>query len=307
MGYSRSRKHTNNPILEPQGYGWESRAVFNPTAWTDGKRVYLLYRAEGPSGFPNRKFCSRIGLAVSEDGVLFIRHKMPVLEPTEPYEIPGGCEDPRLVRIGDVFFMTYTAYDGKTARLALAKSTNLVHWEKCGIMLPDDQWDEFFPDEKIRALFPRGWSKSGAILSGQVNGLYWMYFGDTHIFAATSKDLYRWNVIGTPVISPRSGYFDSKLVEPGPPPVLHNNGIWLGYNAADNDLRYTFGQCVFDCNNPQVVVFRDDRPILEPTTQHEITGQVQKVVFGSGSVQFKGQKFLYYGMADSRIGVAILD
>jgi len=307
FGFSIARRYANNPILVPQGSKWEARAVFNPTAWTDGKRVYLLYRAEGPSGFPDREFCSRIGLAVSEDGINFIRNEYPVLQPTEPYEIPGGCEDPRLVRIGDVFFLTYTAYDGKTARLAMAKSADLMHWEKCGLLLPDHQWESFFPFEQFCSLFPRGWSKSGAILSERVNGLYWMFFGDTHIFAATSNNLLEWDVIAQPVISPRPGYFDSRLVEPGPPPVLLSDGIWLGYNSADNDLRYSFGQCLIDSKNPQSVIYRSNSPILHPSTIDEIDGQVPSVVFGEGLVLFKGVWFLYYGMADSKIGVAFLN
>src|SRR5437016_5144752 len=116
-GLDSLRKHAGNPILAPQGDGWESRAVFNPAAWTDGRQVYLLYRAEGVSAFPDRAFTSRIGLAVSTDGIHFTRDPLPVLEPTEPFEIPGGCEDPRLVCIDDTFYMTYTAYDGGVAQL----------------------------------------------------------------------------------------------------------------------------------------------------------------------------------------------
>src|SRR6059058_2683676 len=100
-GFDSLRKHAGNPILVPQGDGWESRAVYNPAAWTDGQQVYLLYRAEGPCDDPGRAFTSRIGLAFSSDGIHFMRESLPVMEPTEPYEIPGGCEDPRLVRIGD--------------------------------------------------------------------------------------------------------------------------------------------------------------------------------------------------------------
>ena len=92
-GFDSFRKCEGNPILVPQGDKWEAHAVFNPAAWTDGKRVYLLYRAYGPHDLPGKAFASSIGLAFSNDGVHFKRELFPVIKPTEPYEIPGGCED----------------------------------------------------------------------------------------------------------------------------------------------------------------------------------------------------------------------
>lgn len=307
FGFSGARKYDGNPILVPRGTSWESRAVFNPTVWTDGERVSMLYRAEGPADHPDRESCSCIGFATSDDGLHFVRNTGPVLEATEPFEIPGGCEDPRLARPAGEYCLTYTAYDGTTARLALATSEDLLHWKKHGPMLPDERWEAFFPNEEIRSCFPRGWSKSGAILPQQVNGLYWMFFGDTHIFVATSKDLRHWDVIEEPLLSPRPGFFDSRLVEPGPAPVLLPEGIWLGYNGADGDLRYAFGQCLLDPRDPRLVLARSETPLLEPTTVDETEGQVPNVVFGEGLVAFKGDWLLYYGMADSRVGVAFLD
>ena len=306
-GLGPFRKCDGNPILEPRGDGWESLHVFNPAAWTDGERVYLLYRAEGPCKFPGREVGSTLGLAVSTDGLHFEREDEPILTATEPFEMPGGCEDPRLTHIDGTFYLTYTAYDGKTARLSMAASPDLRNWEKLGPVLDDDQWELYFPNEEHRALFPRGWSKSGAMLPKKVDGHYWMYFGDTHIWAAYSADLRHWDVAQGPVLSPRPGLFDSRLVEPGPPPVVLPGGIWLGYNSADTELRYAFGQALIAPDNPTEVLRRCIRPLLEPTTAEETDGQVDQVVFGEGLVMFKGKWFLYYGMADSRIGVAIAD
>lgn len=114
-------KYEGNPILKPTSEGWESHSLYNPTAWTDGEEVFLLYRAEGPCDFPGRSFTSRVGLATSRDGIHFERWDQAVMGPTESYEAPGGCEDPRLVKIGETFYLTYTAYDGKVdSRLGLA-------------------------------------------------------------------------------------------------------------------------------------------------------------------------------------------
>jgi predicted GH43/DUF377 family glycosyl hydrolase len=306
-GLGPFRKHPDNPILGPQGDGWESRAVFNPAAWTDGEQVYLLYRAEGPWDFAARGFASSLGLAVSRDGVQFAREAEPVLVPTELYELPGGCEDPRLARIDGRFYLTYTAYDGMTARLVMAVSDDLRAWEKWGPLFQDDAWDTLFPRVEYRSQFPRGWSKSGAILPEKVGDEYWMYFGDKLIWAAHSRDLRHWAVSPEPALAPRADQFDALLVEPGPPPVLRSEGIWLGYNAADAALRYTFGQALFDADDPARLLRRSARPLLEPTTADEVEGQVPQVVFGEGMVFFQGRWLLYYGMADSRIGVAVAD
>ncbi|MFQ5776584.1 MAG: glycoside hydrolase family 130 protein [Terriglobia bacterium] len=264
--------------------------MFNPAAWTDGKTIWLLYRAEDKTGIGQWNGTSRIGLATSRDGLDFQRKAEPVLEPTEAWEIPGGVEDPRLVKVEDLFYLTYTAYDGRTARLALASSKDLRRWKKHGLVFPD-----------------RGWTKAGAILPTPINGKYWMYFGDSDIRAATSTDLLHWNVIEEPVLRHRAGTgkFDSKLVEPGPPPLLTVQGILLLFNGANDENVYASGQALFDRNDPTKLLARTDSPFLQPTANLERDGQVPRVVFIEGLVRFKKRWFLYYGMADSRIGVAL--
>ncbi|HET6567504.1 MAG TPA: hypothetical protein VFG50_06030, partial [Rhodothermales bacterium] len=186
--FDRFQKYPGNPIVQPQGTTWESKDVFNPAAWTDGDTVYLLYRAEDSTGIGQWNGTSRIGLATSKDGLHFEREAEPVFGPTEPWEQPGGTEDPRVVKVGGTFYLTYTAYDGETARLALASSRNLRQWTKHGLIFPN-----------------RGWSKSGAILKDSVDGRYWMYFGDTDIWAASSPDLIHWTAIDEPVLKRRPG------------------------------------------------------------------------------------------------------
>ncbi|HLF88699.1 MAG TPA: glycoside hydrolase family 130 protein [Anaerolineales bacterium] len=282
-------KYQHNPILTPTGTTWEAKDVFNPAAWTDGETIWLLYRAEDTTGIGKWNGTSRVGLATSTDGFHFSRELHPVLEPTVPWELPGGCEDPRVVKVGDVFYLTYTAYDGETARLALATSKDLYTWEKHGLLFPE-----------------RGWTKSGAILTTPVQGKYWMYFGDSDIWAAHSSSLLNWTVVEEPVLRPRPGHFDSHLAEPGPQPILTEDGILLLYNGADDEMRYTAGQVLFDPQDPTRVLSRSEMPFLSPTTELEYTGQIPNVVFVEGLVSFKGRWFLYYGMGDSGIGVAVV-
>lgn len=281
-------KYEANPILTPTGSTWQSKDVFNPTAWTDGELIYLLYRAEDSTGIGQWNGTSRIGLATSTDGISFDREEDPVLSPSEPWELPGGAEDPRVVKIGDTFFLTYTAYDGETARLAIATSTDLRNWVKHGLVFPD-----------------RGWTKSGAILPEKINGQFWMYFGDTNIWAAHSEDGIQWTVVEEPVLTPRDGKFDSRLVEPGPAPIITEDGILLLYNGADDDLFYASGQALFSPSDPTELIARSEAPFLTPTTELERTGQIPNVVFIEGLVRFDDRWFLYYGMGDSGIGVAM--
>lgn len=280
-------KYDANPIITPQGDTWEAKDVFNPAAFADNDQIYMLYRAEDSTGVGIWNGTSRIGLGISDDGLQFDRHPDPIYEPVDDFELPGGAEDPRIVKIDDTFWLTYTAYDGETARQALASSTDLFTWERHGLIFPQ-----------------LGWTKAGAIVPIQINGRYWMYFGDTNIWAAWSEDLINWTPIEEPVMRPREGMFDSRLIEPGPTPVITEHGILLLYNSADDDLVYRTGQALFDINDPTRLLERSDDFFMEPDYELEVDGQIPNVVFIEGLAKLGDTWFLYFGMGDSGIGVA---
>jgi beta-1,2-mannosidase len=281
-------KFEENPILTPRGNSWESKDLFNPAAWSDGETIYMLYRAEDSAGIGQWNGTSRIGLATSTDGINFNRQPNPVLEPSEPWELPGGTEDPRIVKIDSTFYLTYTAYDGETARLALASSIDLENWTKHGLVFPE-----------------LGWTKAGAIVPEKINDKYWMYYGDTNIWIAWSEDLINWTPVKEPVMTTRESRFDSGLIEPGPTPLITENGILMLYNSADDDLVYRTGQALFDINDPTNLMSRSESYFLEPDIELEIGGQIPNVVFIEGLAKIGNRYFLYYGMGDSGIGVAI--
>ena len=108
-------RYTGNPVLEYiNEHSWESKYVFNAGAIKIDSKVYLVYRAVGEDNV------SRLGLAVSEDGLRFTeRLEKPIFEPKGKSE-EQGCEDPRLILIDDRIYMVYTAYDGLVAQIALA-------------------------------------------------------------------------------------------------------------------------------------------------------------------------------------------
>lgn len=316
-----------NPILQPnlsqefvcpvqhKKVKWESKNVLNPCAIIRDGKVYLLYRAQDSLGV------SRIGLAISTDGIHFEKNQQPILFPDNDaflvYEAKGGIEDPRIVETEDGgYFLTYTSYDGKTARLCGAFSKDLLKWEKIGPL---------FRSVKYLDL----WSKSGAVIvklskshliAEKIGGYYWMYFGDTNLFLAKSTDLRNWEICEDgesqeriAVMNPRKGYFDSRLVEPGPFALHTNKGILLlynGSNAANYGVQYlpkfayAAGQALFDTNQPFKLMQRTISPFIWPNKKYEQVGEVNEVCFIEGLVPFKGKWFLYYGTADSKIAVA---
>lgn len=276
-------KHEVNPILVPQPKSWfEHECVYNAAAVVHEDRVCLVYRAEGRYG----EYISRLGLATSLDGIHFERcAENPVMGIDGPfYDMERrGCEDPRVIKIDDTFYMTYTSWDGRNIHLSMATSTDLIRWQKHGSIIPG--------------------TKSGAILPQKVNGRYVMYFGDTNIWCAYSEDLLHWNVDENPVLRPRPDHFDSVLIEPGPPPLLTDEGILLIYNSSDG-VRYAVGQALFDRENPKRLLARTKQPVIVPSADWEKYGKVNHVVFAEGLVRLGDTWHLYYGGADKCIGVA---
>jgi predicted GH43/DUF377 family glycosyl hydrolase len=292
---------------------WEGLHTFNPAAVVKDDRIYVLYRAEDDTGVTAiGAHTSRLGLAVSDDGLHFRRLPQPDLFPAndgqKDNEWTGGCEDPRLVESEDgTFVVMYTQWNHKTARLAVATSRDLTHWTKYGPVFPNRE----------------GSSKSGAIVcqlvdgrmkAVKIGGKYRMYWGEGAIFCASSEDLIHWDA-GQPVMRTREHKFDSSLVEAGPPPVLTDHGIVMLYNGKNDSVvgdlglppdTYAAGQALFDARNPNQLLARAEGPFYQPEAAFERSGQYAAgTTFIEGLVSFHKQWFLYYGCADSYVAVAV--
>lgn len=113
----------------------------------------------------------------------------------------------------------------------------------------------------------------------EINGRYWMYFGDINIWAVWSEDLINWTMIKEPVMEPREDKFDSRLIEPGPTPLTTEDGILLLYNSTDQDLVYRTGQALFDVKDPTKSLKQSDEPFLGSSTELEVGRQISNVVF----------------------------
>ncbi|MFC1753535.1 glycoside hydrolase family 130 protein [Thermoproteota archaeon] len=281
-------RYRNNPILKPDSKNWyEKECVYNPCAVVHKGKIFLIYRAEDKAG----KYVSRLCLATSTDGHTFKRYgKNPILSPTRPEE-KRGCEDPRITKIGDIFYLTYTAYKGKMGKkhnigLSLATSKDLIKWRKHGVILDSMKAGQIFPEK--------------------IGDEYIMFVGEGNIYIARSKDLKKWTLDKKPLLKPRKNMFDEFLVEVGPPPIILKDKIMLIYNASDNNIRYAPSYIILDREDPSKVLFRSEKPMLIPSEEFELHGKVDNVVFAEGLVEFKGKYFLYYGGADKCIGVATM-
>lgn len=194
------------------------------------------------------------------------------------------------------------------------------------------------------------WSKSGAVVCRQegdhfypvkLKETYWMYWGESDIYAATSDDLIHWTPVEfladgadpshsfsqhdtrcknndevarvlLPIIRPRVGNYDEFLCEPGPQAILTDAGIVLIYNGKGNnpehlgghDTMYQGGQLLIDPENPTCLIARTTRPFISPSESFELEGQVMPTCFLEGLVSFHGRYYMYYGTADSKVAVA---
>jgi predicted GH43/DUF377 family glycosyl hydrolase len=288
------KRVSETPILSPSESAFESSGTFNPAVIRRGDKFVMLYRAQDAAG------TSRLGYAESTNGVRFTKRFGAVLAPEAEYEKGGGVEDPRLIDLGGRYYLTYTGYNRKDAQLCLAESMDLIHWTRLGVILPAYQgkWN-------------RGWTKSGAIVSERIAGKYWMYWLGTaadktdQMGISSSTDLLHWTEeLDVPVLPRRPGKFDSRVVEPGPPPLFTSKGIVLIYNGADDKLVYRTGIAVFDRNDPRKVLYRSDEPVFGPDKEWEKVGQVPNVVFVEGMAKRGKEWLFYYGGADKFVGVA---
>ena len=322
---------------------WECADTFNPAAVVKDGKVCVLYRAEDDPNAGIGKRTSRIGLVESADGVTIdYRSPSPVMYPdqsaiSQEYEWPGGTEDPRVVEAevdGEpLYVMTYTSWNRKTARLSVATSRDLRTWTHHGPCFRT-AYDGKFANLACKSGSIVTEIKDGRLKATKimVNGeeKYFMYWGEYWVCGATSDDLINWTPCLTPnpspggegellyLAKPRKGFFDSLLTECGPPAVKTEDGIVLIYNGknasgSNGDAcyaanTYAAGQMLFSGENPLQLLDRLDKPFFRPTHDFEKSGQYAAgTVFTEGLVWHQDKWFLYYGCADSFVGVAVCD
>jgi beta-1,2-mannosidase len=318
-------KSTFDDPLTHGSVHWESTSTFNPAAIVREGKIYVLYRAEDDSGeMKIGGHTSRLGLASTEDGIHFVRRGEPVFyaadDDQKGREWPGGVEDPRIVEREDgTYVLTYTQWNQKSTDIGIATSKDLIHWTKFGPLFADGKGPAH-PSYKSGGIVTQ--LAGGRLIAARIQGKYWMYWGEIEVHLATSPDLIHWEAVkdahGDPVtvLKRRPGLFDSGFPEVGPPPVLTAKGIVMLYNGK-NDMgdaaaaglgqgAYSVGQAIFSADDPSRLLERTKTPFLRPEMPFEKSGQYAAgTTFGEGLVFYKGRWFLYYGCADSLVGVVV--
>lgn len=287
-------RYIHNPILLPDPTSdWETYNVFNPAVIYDNGLFHMWYRAQGLD------WVSRIGYACSEDGVHWNRLRQPVMSPQDGSD-SRGLEDPRVLKIDDVFYMTYTAYGREYSAAQpthagggilpmVARSTNGIVWERLGPIVRGE-------DNKDHVLFPR-----------KIAGRYVAFHRRwPRIWLAYSDDLLTWREEDMqPVFGPRpDNDWDYKSVGGNGVPIETSEG-WLSfYHGYNQDHVYHFGVCLLDLDDPSKVLRRPSSAVFWPTELWELRGDVPNVVFSCANPLVGEQVYVYYAGGDHVIGLA---
>ena len=284
-------RHPANPVLRPEPASpWEALNVFNPSVIIHNGLWHMHYRAQGVD------YVSRIGYAVSTDGVAWNRLREPVLSPVGEAEA-RGVEDPRVTELDGRFYMAYTAYGRAGAHPETgtpptgitpmyAVSDDLITWERLGPVVIGE-------DNKDHALFPE-----------LVGGRYVTFHRrPPSIWLGFSRDMRTWGD-HVEILRPRPGLWDGKRVGAGGSPIRTDAGWLVLYHGYDPSHVYCMGAALLDLNDPRKVLKRPEATILEPQETWETRGDVPNVVFGCANPVHEGVVHLYYGAADRVIGLA---
>jgi predicted GH43/DUF377 family glycosyl hydrolase len=281
-------RHPANPLLLPDPAStWETYNVFNASVIRHQGLFHMHYRAQGLD------WVSRIGYAVSLDGIQWNRLREPVLTPVGPLEA-RGVEDPRVTQIDGVFYMTYTAFGLSQAKgfeitPMIARSENLIDWERLGPLVRGE-------DNKDHVLFPR-----------KFNGRYVaLHRRPPQVWLAESDDLLTWpEARMRPIFGPRpEGTWDNKRVGGNGVPIETDAGWLMLYHAYDQEHIYRLGVCLLDRDDPGRVLHRPRDPIFEPEEIWELKGDVPNVVFSCANPVVNGDVYVYYGAADHVVALA---
>ena len=318
-------------ILESTKLGFENQAVLNPACIRVGEESHMFYRAVRKGNF-----ISSIGYCRMEGPTNVIeRGKKPLLKPERSFE-KHGLEDPRIVLLDGTYYMFYTAFDGRDAMVAYATSKDMIKWKKHGTITPRITYheaSEIFGKSKLKdrySLFEASyekvlgkdillWEKDSFLFPRKIKGKYALvhrilpdmqiiYFND---FDQLTDEYWKKYLkrLSKYVMLESKFWYESRNIGGGCPPIETKKG-WINiYHAVEdaNDQKtYRAGAALHDLKDPTKVISHLREPIFEPEKKWELKGDVNNVVFPTGTTIFDGRLYIYYGAADKRICVASL-
>jgi beta-1,2-mannobiose phosphorylase / 1,2-beta-oligomannan phosphorylase len=318
-------------VLKKTHFEFENEGVLNPAVMREGDSVYLFYRAVRKGNYSSIGYCKLDGpLTITE------RWNKPFMAPEFDYE-SHGVEDARIVKIDDMFYMTYTAFDGTNARGALAISNDFMHLEKQGIIVPHITYAEFVllaeSASKVNENYYRNhkfyykkadpekkmmlWDKNVIFFPRKINGnLVFLHRIRPGIQIVTVADLKKltkdfWenyflnmdeHIVLDPVYNHESSYIGS-----GCPPIETEQGwllIYHGVEETHQGIVYSACAALLDLNDPSKELARLPYVLFSPEYEWELHGEVNNVVFPTGTALFGDTLFIYYGAADTHVACA---
>jgi len=320
-------------ILESSTNAFDSQAVLNPACVEIDGITHMLYRA-----VRQQDMVSSIGYCQLAGNKVIKRLDHPVLFPEYDYE-EKGVEDPRIVFFEGVYYIFYTAYDGKNAVFAYATSSDLVKFVKHGVISPrityaeagkligsaktkvrekyflfesyirDRQGADILLWEKDAFIFPKKFHNKIALVHRILPGIQVIYFDD---FKDLTDDYWRKYLLdlGSHILLESQYRFESRNIGGGCPPIETKDGWLFIYHAIEDSSQgriYHAAAALLDLDDPAKVIGRLKRPLFSPTEDWEKQGDVNNVVFPTGTVLKDGRLYIYYGAADKLIAAKSVD
>jgi predicted GH43/DUF377 family glycosyl hydrolase len=315
-------------LLEKREFEFENAGVLNPAIQKDGDSVHIFYRAVSKGNH------STLGYA-RLDGPLHVaeRWDIPFMAPELDFETQG-VEDARIVKLDDLYYMSYTGYDGINARGALATSKDLKKFKRLGTIVPPITYSKFVhwaeKNGKVNENYYRNhkfyyqeadpdkvimlWDKNVVFFPRRINGnLVFLHRIRPGIQIVKVKSLdeltkefwkayfpdFHNHIVMDPVYKHESDYIGS-----GCPPIETKDGwvlIYHGVESTEKGLVYSACAALLDLNDPSIELSRLSKPLFSPEYMWERRGEVNNVVFPTGTALFGDRLFIYYGAADERI------
>jgi predicted GH43/DUF377 family glycosyl hydrolase len=322
-------------LLQKTTNNFENEGVLNPAAIRDGEYVHLLYRAVSTGNHSSIGYCKLKGPLFIEE-----RNKTALLSPELDYE-SHGIEDPRIVKIEDTYYLTFTAYDGVNALGCLATSKDLIHFDRKGIIVPQITYEEFnnligakgISNEKYyrynqheHILEKEGtemliWDKNVIFFPRRIGGkLFFLHRIRPEIQIVTAFDSFEdmtpefWqhyfeHFNDYVVLKPKYEH-EVSYIGGGCPPIETEHGWLMIYHGVHDSLKgYVYSACaaLLNLENPQKEIARLPYPLFVPEFHWELKGEVNNVCFPTGAVVFDDILYIYYGAADERVACASMN
>lgn len=317
------KRCNENPIIVPGKYDWRAVTVFNPAVIIANDRFYLCERTGGNL----RPFKCYIGLMESKDGIHF-RHVLeePVLTPDMLGFPFGSIQDPRIVEIEGRYYLTYAlrpcSYDYHPTGLGIPDTVKPAYpeeWDKpeyfitrSGIMVSDDL---IHFEQVAYTTPPEVDDRDNILFPGKINGKFALlrrpleYVGEKYgtdkpgLWISYSSDMVHWTE--PELIAKPKEEWEYKKIGGSTPPIRTEKGWLTLYHGVDRANVYRVGAMLLDLENPAKIVARAKSYILEPEAYYEKFGLfIPNVVFPTGNVVKDGILYIYYGCADTAIGLA---